>query len=280
MPDLLDEHGKPINPSNSEESGGATEAKPEVDYAKSEDVTALRAQLSGMTETLAEMRGAMSVATQPQAAAPVTPAPEITDAEINQALSEGENPAAKLRSMLNQATKAVRAESQAEMAQFRAVGTASLTELTAVTAAQLPHFKAYEKEIRTMIAQLPGETQTDIRTWKLAHDAVVGQHNEEIVAREIDAERRRSRDEAASPSLPGSGQAPGQADGGSKVPTVEDWGGAEARAELQSKGQTEDEYAKKLGYKGWGDYMEKFQETVAKEKEFDDGRHQRPAWIQ
>jgi hypothetical protein len=281
MPELLDEHGNPVNPQSSDSSGETAASAEQPNYAKSDDVAALREQLSGMTESLAELRGALSSAYQQQAPrqAPVEE-PEMTDEEINRALQEGENPAAKLRAMLSRATRAAEGRVRSELEQLRNTGVSSLTEIVAGQAAALPHYKDYEKEIRGYMAQLPPEAQANFGTWKLAHDAVVGQHKDEIVSREIEAERRRSRDAAANPNLPGSGQ---QAAGGGteqKVPQVEDWGGAEARSELHSKGQTEDEFAKKLGYKSWNDYMEKFQQTVQNEAERDDGMVQIPAWAQ
>lgn len=255
MPAILDANGNPVNDDTNKE--------PEKPQAN-EELNTLRGQVAGLQDTLAQMRGAMEVLamrsmTAPQAA-PVAE-PDITDDEINAALRDSDegNPAAKVRSLVDRVTKRTEEQLRREVSELRAAGLSSIAEVAAVQASNtLPHFKDYEKEIRAAVSKLDPALQARADTWRFAHDAIVGAHADEIVNRALEADRRQNRESAARASTPGSGPGVPLTDSkGNKVASVEELGGEDARQALRVKGVSEDEFARRLGYKSWSDYLEK-----------------------
>lgn len=255
MPGLVDANGNPINDEKQDEA-----AKPQAN----EDFNALRGQVSNLQETIAQLRGAMEIVAMrtmvsPQAG-PVAE-PDITDEEINAALRDADegNPAAKVRSLVDRVTKRTEDQLRREVSELRAAGLSSIAEVASVQASNvLPHFKDYEKEIRGAVSKLDPALQARADTWRFAHDAIVGAHADEIVTRALEADRRQNRESAAKANTPGNGPGVPLTDSkGNKVASVEDLGGEDARQALRVKGVSEDEFARRMGYKSWSDYLEK-----------------------
>jgi hypothetical protein len=254
MPDLLDANGNPVKPT--EEA-----AKPQAN----EELATLRSQVASLQDTIGQMRSAMEVVAWKTMGGQLAPAPvaepEITDDEINAALRDADegNPAAKVRTLVDRVTKRTEEQLRREVSELRAAGLSSIAEVASVQASNtLPHFKEYEKEIRAAVSKLDPALQARADTWRFAHDAIVGAHADEIVNRALEAERRQNRESAAKASTPGNGPGVPLTDSkGNKVASVEELGGEEARQALRVKGVSEDEFARRMGYKSWSDYLEK-----------------------
>jgi hypothetical protein len=261
MPELLDATGKPVNPESSESNTTADAVK----FAPAEEVAELKTTVTSLNDTIAQLRGALDMVARNTSSPQVTqPAePELTDEEINAALQNAEegNPAAKVRRMMQSAVRASETRLKTEVEQLKATGMSSLAEVAAQQAAStLPRFKEFEKDIRATVAQLPPESQASAISWKLAHDAIVGGNYDKLVERERETWARQNREEAAQPSTPGTGER--VREDGTPLPSPESLGGNLAREALMNKGVSEDDFAKKLGYENWADYMTKTAEIV------------------
>lgn len=254
MPGILDASGKPVEQP-------ADESKPQAP----DELAQLRTTVSSLQETIQQLRGAVEfVASRPAViAAPAAPAhePDISDDDINAALRDADegNPAAKVRGLVERATRRIESQLRQEVDSLRSSGLSSIAEITSVQASsQLPHFKEFEREIRSAVSKLDPALQARPDTWKFAHDAIVGANAGRLVERAVEEERRQHRDSAGRASTPGNGVDAALVDSkGNKVQSVEDLGGEDARVALRAKGVNEDEMARRMGYKSWADYLEK-----------------------
>ena len=262
MPELLDAQGNPVS-TQAADPAPTAEPKP----AAAEDVTALRAQLGGLQDTIAQLKGVIEYGVNAAAAtgaardAVAFAEPDITDDEINAAISNEQNPAKVIRRLVDKQTRSLEQRAAQELGAIRQSGFSSIARLVEGTVTAEPHFKAYEKEIRQFVGALPQEAQINPDVWKVAYNAVVGAHAGEIVAREVEAARRQGRTEAGKANLPSQTGATLTAQDGSTVTAPEELADVQW---LSEKGQTPDAFAQKLGhgkrgarYTDWADYMKK-----------------------
>lgn len=179
--------------------------------------------------------------------------PEITDDEINEAIRTAENPAKALRGMLKRELATL---VKTEVEPLRNVGLGALGDLARRAAVpEMKHYNRFKGEIDSYIARLDPSLRSRPETWKVAHDAVVGMHHDQLASEAVEEAIRKTRDEGtASPGSGGPGQGPG------RTPSVEEVAGADAAALLKLRGLTPDEFARKLGYGSWSDYLKMAQE--------------------
>ena len=115
---------------------------------------------------------------------------------------------------------------------------------------QLPYYKKYQKEIDAHISNLPANMRMTPQVYRLAHDAVVGSHIDEITT---EAREAAIRAPAAPEPMPSGGRT-GRTSSVGAVPTVEELMGKDASDALAFRGMTGDTFAQRLGYKSWADY--------------------------
>jgi hypothetical protein len=251
----------------------ASDSAPQPAFAKADDVTALRDQVTQLTDTISQLRGALEyAAARPQAAVapiPVPELPDVSDDEINQAISDERNPAQAIRKLAERMSKQTEARLVREVEQLKVTGLTSIAKLAEQQiATSLPHFKEYEKEIRTLMQSVPQTSQADPEAWRLAYHTVLGMHADERERRAAEAAVRQAREAAAKPNLPS--QSGATTEDGARLTTPEDLGNTEW---LVAKGMTPDGFVKALGkgrrgkaYKDWADYVGSVKPVIEDEK--------------
>lgn len=184
--------------------------------------------------------------------------PAVSDEEINDAIRTAENPAAVLRGMVKRELAAV---VKSEVEPLRTVGLGALGDLARRAAVpEMRHYQRFKGEIDSYIARLDPSLRSRPETWKVAHDAVVGMHHDQLANEAVEEAIRKARDEGT--AAPGAGGPGGQ--GQTKVPSVEEVAGADAAALLKMRGLTPDEFARRIGYESWSDYV-KMAQTLEEE---------------
>lgn len=241
---LLDADGNPI-PETPEED------KPQ--YVSKDDYDRLAGLVTQMQSTITAGFDALAAQRQTRQ----EPEPEIEDVadeELEQALNSGTG-ADKFRKMVQAAEKRLMKQ---HIDPLRAEGHQAIASLVQQTVANtLPHYKRFEKEITTYMDRLAPAAKANAEAWKIAHDIVVGQHSTELVNEAIEA-MKRGGGGAPNVNTPGQngraslGQQPGA--------TLTKPPDAEQTEMLANKGVSADQFAMKLGYTGWDDYMEKTKE--------------------
>lgn len=215
--------------------------------------------LAGVVATLDRINARLDAFQEAMAAPAVDPnayeppqtqlPPEITDEEINDAIRTAENPAKALRGMLKRELATL---VKTEVEPLRNVGLGALGDLARRAAVpEMKHYGRFKGEIDSYIARLDPSLRSRPETWKVAHDAVVGMHHDQLATEAVEEAIRKTRDEGT--AAPGSG-GPGQGQSG-RVPTVEEAAGADAAALLKARGLSPDEFARKIGYDSWGAYL-------------------------
>lgn len=185
--------------------------------------------------------------------APAPQIAEVSDEEINSAITSGENPAKVLRK-LNAATEAkLRREFESRAGQIEEVGYGALAQQAgelAVSKMDAKLHQRYKKEIDSYVATLPPHLRTRSDTYLVAYNAVIGAHHPELIAEEREAAVRQARQQ---PPAPTPGANSGRGTGSTPIPSVEDLYGKETASALRDKGVTPDEWARRWGYKDWAD---------------------------
>lgn len=238
-------------------------AAPAPTYVTVEQMQQLERSISGqLNEAMQTFRSMMVPAARPA----TEPTGELTDAQIDEAVSEG-------RMTVSQAARKIAERTTAQLKRehvdpLQATGFSSLAGLTKAAAMPLmPHYKKYQREIDDYIAKLPEGSRLSPEVYKAVHDTVVGSHIEELLTAEREAAVRSANapkpENAASQTRSGRTNATN-----SQVPTVEELLGPEAAVAMEAKGKTPDEFVRTLPgrYKDWKSYAEmivKQQQEVA-----------------
>lgn len=248
-------------PSTPGEESSAHPAPPPPPADPSPEVRELRAQLSGLQDSLAVMRdGFNALAANRLASNPTQEAPiaELSDDQIETALAEGKG-ATAVRHMINSAVEKARREIQrtaidplAQQVQVTGIGALSAHAFEIVRP-QLEYYQRYQKEMDDALNTMAPELKMDPRNIRHLHDLVAGRHIKELLAEEREKVIRQLRENPS--SLPGA--AAGRQTAAKRgVPSAEELLGKEAAAAAAAKGG-EDAFAQKLGYADWEDYAKK-----------------------
>lgn len=136
--------------------------------------------------------------------APVPAEPQdVSDAEIDAAISRGESVAPlferRLQARLARETKAIREE----VAQLRAYGTSSLQAISEAQASADPDFKKYEKEIRTELERVDPSIRSHPEVIARTKQLVLGRHIDDIRAEEREKGARQARTTTTTSAQPG-----------------------------------------------------------------------------
>ena len=186
----------------------------------------------------------------------VVPEPEISDAELEQALLQGTNSGAMVRRLVQtEARKLANVLIRDHIDPLRETGTAAISELVARDAATaLPFYRHFKDKIDAMMAQLAPEQRINPGALKLVHDNVVGENWKEVAEIVAEQKVREAAESGAHGNTPGGGTPRVVSH---DEPSIEDFGGRAAIQALRYKdggAQDLDTFARKLGYKSFKEY--------------------------
>lgn len=193
--------------------------------------------------------------TPPAAPAPL---PEITDEQLNTALA-GDAPATAVRTLVQREIERIR---QQEIEPLKQVGLGALHDLARRSAVpEMRFYGRFQKEIDAYVSRLDPALRSRPETWKVAHDAVVGMHHDELAREAVEEAIRKAREPQDDGGKGHGGQAVAEA-ADEKPATFEALVGADAMLLLKQRGISPDEYARRLGYKDATDFVAKANEVV------------------
>lgn len=242
---LLDKDGNPIQ-----------ETQDQPTFVDRKDFDTLAGLVQGMQQTMAAGFNALAAQRQTQNQPAAETIEDVSDEEIEQALNAGTG-ATTFRKMVDSASRRIVRD---HIVPMKDQGTGAIAGLVKqLSTDKLPHYKKFQKEIDEYVEQLPPEQRMNPKAYEVAHQIVVGQHVDEIVAESLEAMKRGGP--APVVGTPGSGAR-------STGRQVESQDGLAAPDQdqleaLTSSGRTADGFAQRLGYQSWSDYMLKTQVEVA-----------------
>lgn len=182
----------------------------------------------------------------------------VSDEELEDVVARGQG-GAKIRKM-------VRAEIAGLKRQFidplEQVGLGAIANLTEqVTAAGMPHYKRFEKDMKARLASLPPASRLNPDVHKWVYNAIVGEHMSELETEAAEAAVRKTREPVQAQGS-GSGRQAGGVAGSSGIPSVAEAFGVDADAALRQIGRTPDAQYQRMGYKNYADYLDKCKEYL------------------
>jgi hypothetical protein len=206
-----------------------------------------------ITSTLDALReGISAIRASGGTVAPSAPAaPRITEEEFDQAMAAGDGKTA--RAYIAQQRDDLKREHIDPLSSTGLDAVANLTKQ--ITFGAMPRYAKYAKEIDALVAQMPSAARLNGEALRLAYDAVVGRHADEIEAEARDMAARRTTEP---PEAAPAGRRGVRVPTGDRAPTVEEFAGQEgvqALAELGRSGRSADDFARALGYKDWKSYI-------------------------
>lgn len=228
-------------------------------------VTALSERVTALAERQPQ------VVVQPAAAAPAAPVNRgISDEELDQAFLSGQGAAQRVRALVdravNEATQRVIDQHVKPLQEFGVNAMANLSQDVAM--GRMPYYPKYKKEIDQRLAALDPAIRTNTAALKMVHDAVVGEHAQDLIREAGEEAVRKAQEEATKGATqPGTGAGRPEREA-PEVPTAERLAGDEGMSALSHKGsggQSQDDFARGLGYKDWADYMKQYDELVKAE---------------
>lgn len=204
---------------------------------------------------------------------PIDDEPQLPSMEeLEQALLDGKGAAKLLQAADLLAERKIRKLREESLDPAISQSTSAVASLAKdAAAAKMPHYKRFQREIDQYIDQLPPNLRLRPETYKIAHDAIVGSHVDDLVREE----REKVLREGAGGGATTPGSATGRDHGTKTIPTVRELLGEGAEQALTSTGKTPDSFAKSMGYESWADYAEK--RILAKPPEGEGDRGKRPA---
>ncbi len=235
------------------------------------EMAELRASLNANQVETANLRGSydtLLASTNAGNAPPVvTPEPPPTVEQIEAALQAGESAAPLIAKLVSHTTNEVRAGLEAKLAAMATrvdtYGLGAIAEHARHIAGlqtgedgkpKLKYYGRFKKEIDTVVAGMPTESQLTPDAIVGAHQYVVGQHMDDIIKEEVEA---RLRAAGGDPNMAlGTSGGNGRSNTSTHVPDAAEAFGNEYAAAVKAKGG-EDAFAKKMNYDGWEDYLQK-----------------------
>lgn len=227
-------------------------------FVPADEFKQFRDSMTGMMETMREGFAAMRASGAAPSPAASTVA-RISDDEFDEAVASGNGKVA--RAYLAQQKDDLKRE---HIDPLSTTGLDSLSGLTKeVVLKVMPRYAKYKGEVDALVAQMPAQARLNPEALKMAYEAVVGKHADEIEA-EAREQATRARNAEPPESAP-TGRRGTRISSGDKTPSVEDVAGAEgaqALAELGRGGKSSDDFARSLGYKDWKTYMKETEAYV------------------
>lgn len=264
----------PVDPNDPPKDPPVTDPPP-AEFAKAEDVSAMRAELSGFKESISLLKETLIANRAPQSV--TEPLPQlshvednVSDEELEQLLADGKG-ASKFRQMVRsesgQRTRALEQrlnDMQANIDNTLALhgGRIADADTTGMPYRNDPRFK---KLIDAGVNAFPKNLRARPDIIKAVHDRVVGENVKLVIEAERETALRAARGtpDGTPPPGGGAGARLGLTPAG-ELPTVLELLGEDAEATLIAKSQSPDEFSRKLGYKGgWADYAA----VIQKQKE-------------
>lgn len=224
-------------------------------YVSREDYSRLEAQLAHMSGQVSGMAASMGRQVAPAPA----PVKTYSDDELAEMLESGDG--RKVLAAQRYITESTMRPVVDEFSQFRGatIATAESLGRDIVEARGLiPFYKDPEikRQVDAFMNTLPPEARANKESLVLAHNYVVGDPSnfERLMKARVEEELRKRQ---GTPNSPDAGTPQGARvpqTGKPGVPSVKDLLGDAAAQALRFKGQTEDEFARRLGYKTWAEY--------------------------
>ena len=248
-------HRLTVEPGTTDTGSGAGdegEKKPDAPatptFVPTEDFKVFQQQITGTLQGINDALSQLSKTVVPRAEA--APAERVKDEEIEEALRMGQG-APVFRRLVKEHVDELRIT---EINPLRDEGLSAIGEVVAQSmGGQLPHYKRFKKEIDEYVAKMPPGLRIRPEAIRMAHNAVVGAHVEELLVETKEAALRGGGETLKGGGAPPAGNAR-QAGAGSGTPTVEDLMGKDAADALAFRGMDGDALAKKMGYKDWPTY--------------------------
>lgn len=181
---------------------------------------------------------------------------ESLDAKIDEAASN-QKPISKLlrqRDDLN--AKRIRLQIQHEDINPRmSAGIQTLNDLTSeIVKGQMPYLDIVKKEYDSFLNNIPEESRASLQARQMAYNLACGQNMDKIIAAK---KEEFLREATPNPATPQTSSGRGKDTSGADIPEPKDILGEGAMQALKEKGQTADDYYRRLGYAGYTDWWEK-----------------------
>lgn len=176
---------------------------------------------------------------------------DITEEELEEAFQQGKG-ASKLKEYLGQMANEL---VETHINPLRQTGLAAISEtVMEAMKPKMPYFDRFQKEINVFLDAYPPDLRVNSKAIKAAYDTVVGSHLDEIADERVQQHVRQASAPVTKPGANQRGTMRNQDD----VPDAEDM----APGALSGVGRSEEEFARKLGYKSWAEYQKLGTDTV------------------
>lgn len=239
------------NPNESPETPPAPQFVPAEEFRSFQQT--MQGSMSALTEALTGMRQTMDMSASRQRESDV-PRPsdtQVTRAQYVQAIQEGDLATVERWDAQRDTAVAQR------ISQLESTGMDQFSQLNKRSeVVGLKYYDRFKKDIDAMVDALPPQIKMRPGVYQYAHNAIVGQHIDVLTSEAQEAALRKPTADAKPESLNGrsrSGREVGAQT--TKMPSAYDLGGETAEAALAFRGMTEDDQARRMGYKDWPDYM-------------------------
>jgi hypothetical protein len=239
---------RPISGGSDADQAAEPVATPAVPtFVPADEFKQFQATISSALGGINEGLRAIAADRQARSVTPQAPIEDVSDEEIERALSEGRG-AQTFRKMVRAERERLVRE---EIAPLRTQGLQAISSLTQdAVLSQKAHYDRFREEINDVIGRTDPTLRTRRETYEAAYRIVVGAHTDELVDEAREAALRGPKEVASEPGGR-SGRIAGR--GGPTLTVVESMG-ADSDAALRAKGQTGEDFARRLGYKSWADY--------------------------
>ena len=200
--------------------------------------------------------------------------PDISDQEIDNAVLQGQGAASRIRALVDRAvTRATERVINEHVRPLQEYGVNAIGELSRrVTVEKMPHYNRFKKEIDSQLATLTPDVRSNPTVIETVYNAVVGRNADALAREAAEAAVRQAQDEAAGKGkdktvTPGTGAGgdPGARGEDNRLPDAANFGGDEGVAALSHKGkggQSQDDFARGMGYADWNDYMKQYNQLL------------------
>jgi hypothetical protein len=179
---------------------------------------------------------------QPQQVAPQRRGP-VTEEELEEAFQNGRG-AAKLKEFVSDMGQEL---IEQHINPLRQTGLEAIASNTMeMLRPKMPHYDRFKKEVDTFLNAYPPDLRVNAQAIKAAYDTGVGSHLDELAEERV---QQHVRQASAPVVKPGASQR-GRRDEG-EVREADDI----APGALSGVGRSEEEFARKLGYKSWAEYQ-------------------------
>lgn len=239
------------------QSGEEPQQQGQPQYVTVDMLGGIQQQLQQLGSQVQQMVGANAAPQQQQRPQEAPKFREVTDQELKEAFEDGDFQQYNALMQARQAKQQYEQEQRVEqrIKQLEQVGLSSIAGLTRqMVTQQLPYYNQFKDQIDAFVQQLPPDQQLNPEVYKHAHNMVVGspENMEKIIEQKIEQRVRQAANGVRTQQSGGrqqqrQGMQQGQ---GQMFELTED-----EQDELAYKGYDTDQFARRLGYASWEDYM-------------------------